>query len=436
MPTLSVGAEQLPDLVDSWGWAHVQRADDPGDQVARLLCPRRLRESTRYRACIVPSFTYLTAAKSYSPAWQTVSLHPSICRCTTHGSSGPGCSATSSTWSVGSVRPPRTGSPNLGTVLRRCPATMVDRHTFGWCAGSRPVPRPGRPRAARTRTGSPTRLRSGGHGRLRHQDRRPVQCGCRAGRRAGRRRARRGDAADLRGAPRRRRRTRPRRRRRAPVASAAQPPMPTRIAAGLGAEYIRVNQESLMARALGAGRGDPRGEPQACARPARRERHRGPARQARRQAQSWRGGVVRCTDRIPRPAVGSAGPPLSTAIEVSVMPTAAGSTAFARMVRPEGSSPELLGAIPVRDRTSDLRCRQGARGAVRAVVRGAGRGAGGRPCAVSAAAAPAMTAQRSVSAITDMVRLQAISDVARVSGLHAVADALTASCPASASAPR
>jgi hypothetical protein len=67
LPTLTVSADQLPDLDDSWGWAHVQVhsadvtlppgiKDLVGQDVARLVCPRRLAPNTRYRAAIVPAF--------------------------------------------------------------------------------------------------------------------------------------------------------------------------------------------------------------------------------------------------------------------------------------------------------------------------------------------------------------------------------------------
>ena len=61
---------ELPDLRESWAWAHVQvarTATDPGSlrnslagdpalTVSRLLCPRRLDPLTDYVACIVPTF--------------------------------------------------------------------------------------------------------------------------------------------------------------------------------------------------------------------------------------------------------------------------------------------------------------------------------------------------------------------------------------------
>jgi hypothetical protein len=61
---------ELPDLSESWAWAHTQvigspaeaaalrgaLAGDPALTVSRLLCPRRLDPSTDYLACVVPAF--------------------------------------------------------------------------------------------------------------------------------------------------------------------------------------------------------------------------------------------------------------------------------------------------------------------------------------------------------------------------------------------
>jgi hypothetical protein len=70
LPVLSVRAA-LPDLEQSWAWAHVQvtgagtltdaealkrLGTAPGMVVSRLLCPRRLEPRTAYRAFVVPSF--------------------------------------------------------------------------------------------------------------------------------------------------------------------------------------------------------------------------------------------------------------------------------------------------------------------------------------------------------------------------------------------
>jgi hypothetical protein len=72
---LAIGAPadarvELPDLTDAWAWAHVQSAteisetrsaadayaEEPEAFLARLVCPRRLDENTRYLACVVPAF--------------------------------------------------------------------------------------------------------------------------------------------------------------------------------------------------------------------------------------------------------------------------------------------------------------------------------------------------------------------------------------------
>ncbi|MDM0109520.1 hypothetical protein QTH97_31660 [Variovorax sp. J22R24] len=88
-------AAELPDLVDSWAWAHAQAAaadaaqvgsalaGSPALSLSRLLCPRILRADTDYIACVVPAFelgrkaglglpvadTELVAANALAPAW-------------------------------------------------------------------------------------------------------------------------------------------------------------------------------------------------------------------------------------------------------------------------------------------------------------------------------------------------------------------------------
>ena len=62
-------AAELPDLAQSWAWAHAQIAglgagarpadvllSDPGRACSRLLCPRHLQPDTAYLACLVPAF--------------------------------------------------------------------------------------------------------------------------------------------------------------------------------------------------------------------------------------------------------------------------------------------------------------------------------------------------------------------------------------------
>lgn len=75
LPQLEIAAparpgDELPDLSESWAWAHGQvtgsqldsasvkhaLAGDPALNVSRLLCPRRLDPLTDYLACVVPAF--------------------------------------------------------------------------------------------------------------------------------------------------------------------------------------------------------------------------------------------------------------------------------------------------------------------------------------------------------------------------------------------
>ena len=72
LPVLSIGKDanprlELPNLADSWGWAHAQVAAfdstleaalqvNPERSLSRLICPRRLEPSAGYYACVVPAF--------------------------------------------------------------------------------------------------------------------------------------------------------------------------------------------------------------------------------------------------------------------------------------------------------------------------------------------------------------------------------------------
>ena len=61
-------ATELPDLAESWSWAHSQLVNEdaaqiqddlqtkPASNLSRLVCPRRLAERTDYVACVVPAF--------------------------------------------------------------------------------------------------------------------------------------------------------------------------------------------------------------------------------------------------------------------------------------------------------------------------------------------------------------------------------------------
>jgi len=98
LPVLRIGgptdaAAELPDLADSWAWAHgqvtsetgvsieTQLAGNPERTVSRLLCSRILRPDTEYLACVVPTFELgrkaglgqeITAADEahLEPAWK------------------------------------------------------------------------------------------------------------------------------------------------------------------------------------------------------------------------------------------------------------------------------------------------------------------------------------------------------------------------------
>jgi len=88
--------KELPDLAESWAWAHVQvlRADpartlattlrdQPDAALSRLLCPRRLTARTSYIAALVPAFRAGVEAglgrgpvhpDSHEPAWDLAAL--------------------------------------------------------------------------------------------------------------------------------------------------------------------------------------------------------------------------------------------------------------------------------------------------------------------------------------------------------------------------
>src|SRR6185436_10917519 len=95
-------AQELPDLADSWAWAHAQVTAPsqatrellestingrPELSVSRLLCPRLLQPDTEYVACVVPAFELgrraglgqaITAddEKRLEPAWRSGEAAP------------------------------------------------------------------------------------------------------------------------------------------------------------------------------------------------------------------------------------------------------------------------------------------------------------------------------------------------------------------------
>jgi len=82
----------LPDLNDSWNWAHVQVSGDTplasaaaGNVISRLLCPRRLDPETEYTAFLVPAFEIgrtagvgqdVSAVATAEPAWTNATAAP------------------------------------------------------------------------------------------------------------------------------------------------------------------------------------------------------------------------------------------------------------------------------------------------------------------------------------------------------------------------
>ena len=110
LPTLRIAGDakafaELPDLRDSWAWAHSQAAADnttnpgavgnalngpPHLSLSRLVCPRILAANTDYIACVVPTFELgrkaglglpigdadVVAANALAPAWTLTAAAP------------------------------------------------------------------------------------------------------------------------------------------------------------------------------------------------------------------------------------------------------------------------------------------------------------------------------------------------------------------------
>lgn len=104
LPVLSISApmvpaQELPDLSQSWAWAHAQIVTDTAGgatpdllngaahtSLARLLCPRRLHPAQRYIAALVPAFDLgvmaglgqSVSASVAGPAWTSATLGDAI----------------------------------------------------------------------------------------------------------------------------------------------------------------------------------------------------------------------------------------------------------------------------------------------------------------------------------------------------------------------
>lgn len=92
LPVLRIGdpavpGDELPDLADSWGWAHVHSlvgvdevaaavAGRTGEVLARLMCPRRLLPDAAWLACLVPAFAGGVARGLGDPVAESDEVQP------------------------------------------------------------------------------------------------------------------------------------------------------------------------------------------------------------------------------------------------------------------------------------------------------------------------------------------------------------------------
>jgi hypothetical protein len=87
LPVLNIAepASELPDLADSWAWAHVEsRAGvdgvaaavtaGTGEVIARLMCPRYVTPNAAWLACVVSAFTVGPDGTELLPAWTDARL--------------------------------------------------------------------------------------------------------------------------------------------------------------------------------------------------------------------------------------------------------------------------------------------------------------------------------------------------------------------------
>jgi hypothetical protein len=428
-PVLTTRTDQLPDLDDSWGWAHVQRGSGTGGDLARLMCPRQLTPGTRYRACIVPSFTRDPGTGAYTPAWQTGQDSDVGVPVYDAWEFGTGQSGDFESLVRRLGPAPQDSVATLGGQLVDIHAPWPDDAPLAGAAGPAPLPVPGAlvPFGAAATPAVPPGMTADFVARL------AAQCDAAAGPAPA---GPDGDSDPTAVAP--------------PVyggrhvnrdtipATEAQSSdwldelnqhIPTRIAAGIGAAYVRANQEMLMAKAW---------EQAGAIREA--NRRRGMAQLASAVGESLHRRHVQPlgTDELvslAAPAAGrirpwGAGPPLPTAIAVSVLPDGASTSAFARFVRPGGPVARSAGlaqrSLIARALSGDISLPQVTSGTPPA------------PAAATATAPPAATAPahgtgaaqvaqagQAATAAADLIRLQAYASTAQNAGLIAAAGALT-----------
>lgn len=445
LPVVEVHTDQLPDLRDSWAWAHVQLpsrdATPPpglehlvGQKLSRLVCPRRLAPGKQYRACVVPAFAGGVAAglgqtgsatESHAPAWRVDQLGPitlPLYYTWTFSTSEQGgdfkdlvsrlepadlsALAGFGARTVDVSEPWRTDPPLLDD---RPPDERGTPQTVAVQGALRPI---GRPPPG---TATPAALADLAD-RLRGQLEAPA-----ARLEAG---GPRGDTVAAVAPPlyggRHMNRTRV-------MTSPADgdPPVadwvttlnlgaPSRIAAGLGAEYVRADQEDLMARAweqVGAVREANRLRSVAeLATEVANSVHR------RHVASLTAGELVGFSAPAATRTRTAGGATLAVEVAVSPLPDAAASTAFARLLRPSGAVARAT--------------RTGLDSIVAGGLRGSLRGSDSRPVLarlevndrepvgtdLATATAAARTAVDSTAVARQLLVSKAVADVARVNG--------------------
>lgn len=88
--TFTAPVSELPDLEESWAWAHVHSTATPedtaaaaetpdGSVLARMICPRRLQANTRYRAALV--LAWRAQGTGMEPAWLAQDSGDATLRC-------------------------------------------------------------------------------------------------------------------------------------------------------------------------------------------------------------------------------------------------------------------------------------------------------------------------------------------------------------------
>lgn len=439
LPTLAAGTDQLPDLADAWGWAHVQQAAEglgalAGQPVARLLCPRRLAASTRYRACVVPAFAGGVAAglglpadtvpDPHAPAWdvaQSTRVTLPVFHSWEFGTGvqgdfeqlvrrlGPAPDER-----VGGLgrrlvdveRPwpeddPLNGAPPGATLLVAGALTSLDPGAPGTVPDGAltdmrkrllaeldtPADRVAKTMAPETQARALAPPIYGGAHVSRDRVTAPSQGGT-------------------------------------PWVDELNLAIPERIAAGLGTEYIRANQESLMARAW---------EQVGAIREA--NRRRALAQLATSVAESVHArhietmsageAVALSAPAAWRTELNTEAPSLAAEVAVSTLTTAAASTAFARFMRPAGPVARATGTAASRviERGLTAEVEVPLQTPLLKRLETVGAAATG-PLGLVADAA--IQAERGVAAAGSVVTMQALASVARINGLTEEAAGLDA----------